>query len=43
MKPGDLPVCDDLYEQLISLPIHPGLSDADQRFVADTLRRSCAA
>ncbi|MDA2988904.1 MAG: DegT/DnrJ/EryC1/StrS family aminotransferase, partial [Actinomycetota bacterium] len=25
---GDLPVCDALYERLISLPIHPGLSTA---------------
>lgn len=42
MKPGDLPVCDALYEQLISLPIHPGLTDADQVFVVETLRQLCA-
>jgi perosamine synthetase len=39
LSPGDLPVCDDVYEQLISLPIHPSLSDQDQDFVVDCLRR----
>ena len=34
---GDLPVCDALYERLISLPIHPGLLDQDQRVVVDVL------
>ncbi|MGA1077186.1 MAG: DegT/DnrJ/EryC1/StrS family aminotransferase, partial [Ilumatobacteraceae bacterium] len=36
---GDLPVCDALYERLISLPVHPGLSDEDQRVVIGALVR----
>jgi perosamine synthetase len=39
LSPGDLPVCDEVYEQLISLPIHPSLSDDDQDYVVDCLRR----
>jgi perosamine synthetase len=39
LSPGDLPVCDDVYEQLISLPIHPSLSDDEQDYVVDCLRR----
>lgn len=39
LSPGDLPVCDEIYEQLISLPIHPSLSDDDQQYVVDCLRR----
>jgi dTDP-4-amino-4,6-dideoxygalactose transaminase len=35
---GDLPVCDALYERLISLPIHPGLTGAEQSVVVDALR-----
>lgn len=29
-KPGDFPVCDGVYDELISLPIFPELSDAHQ-------------
>ena len=39
LAPGDLPVCDHLYERLVSLPMHPSLSDADQDYVIDCLRR----
>jgi UDP-4-amino-4,6-dideoxy-N-acetyl-beta-L-altrosamine transaminase len=37
LHPGDMPVCDSVYEQLISLPIHPGLSNKEQDFVVETL------
>lgn len=33
----DLPVCEDVYQRLISLPIHPALTDEDQDFVVKTL------
>ncbi len=36
---GDLPVCDAVYERLISLPMHPGLLDSDQRQVIGALSR----
>ncbi|MGZ4793251.1 MAG: UDP-4-amino-4,6-dideoxy-N-acetyl-beta-L-altrosamine transaminase [Ilumatobacteraceae bacterium] len=42
-KPGDLPVCDAVYEQLISLPMHPGLSDSEQTLVVEALLKLCAA
>ena len=35
---GDLPVCDALYERLISLPIHPGLSPAHLDRVLTAIR-----
>lgn len=38
VKPGDLPACDRAYEQLISLPTYPGLSDQEQDRVVATLR-----
>jgi perosamine synthetase len=37
LKPGDLPVCDAVYDELISLPMFPSLSDADQDRVVQTL------
>ena len=37
LKPGDLPICDSVYDQILSLPIHPTLSDADQDYVVKTL------
>jgi dTDP-4-amino-4,6-dideoxygalactose transaminase len=37
LLPGDLPVCDSVYEQILSLPIHPGLSVKEQDFVIETL------
>lgn len=39
LQPGDLPVCDGVYERLISLPIHPALSDSEQDFVVETLMK----
>lgn len=37
LKPGDLPQCDSLYEQLLSLPIYPSLTDAHQDTVVEEL------
>ena len=37
LKPGDLPQCDSLYEQLLSLPIYPSLTDAQQDTVVEEL------
>jgi perosamine synthetase len=34
---ADLPVCEDVYDRIISLPIHPGLEDEQQDFVVKTL------
>ena len=34
---ADLPVCESVYERLISLPIHPTLTNEDQDFVVKTL------
>ena len=39
---GDLPVCDSLYGGLLSLPVHPGLSELEQREVVSALE-SCLA
>lgn len=39
VKPGDLPICDEVYEQLISLPIYPDLTEADQDYVIEVLSR----
>jgi dTDP-4-amino-4,6-dideoxygalactose transaminase len=36
---GGLPVCDEVYAGLLSLPLHPGMSEADQDRVVDSLRR----
>jgi perosamine synthetase len=33
-----LPMCDSVYEQIISLPMHPSLTDDDQSTVIATLR-----
>ena len=38
LKPGDLPVCDAIYEGLLSLPMFPGLTDGDVDDVAEHLR-----
>jgi perosamine synthetase len=35
--PAELPVCEMIYERLISLPIHPTLTNEDQDFVVKTL------
>lgn len=34
---SDLPVCEGVYERIISLPIHPRLTNEDQDFVVKTL------
>jgi len=39
---GDLPVCDSLYGGLLSLPVHPGLSELEQREVVSALQ-ACLA
>lgn len=39
LVPGDLPVCDNVYERIISLPIHPTLSLQEQDFVVETLSK----
>jgi len=38
-KPGDFTVCDRVYEGLISLPMHPSLSTAEQDFATEHLLR----
>jgi UDP-4-amino-4,6-dideoxy-N-acetyl-beta-L-altrosamine transaminase len=35
---AELPNCDAVYEQLISIPIYPALADSDQDYVVQTLR-----
>lgn len=37
-RAGDLPVCDQLYDGLISLPIHPSMSEQDYSFVVSVIR-----
>ena len=34
---SNLPVCEEVYKRLISLPIHPNLTNEDQDFVVKTL------
>ena len=38
LVPGDLPVCDRVYEGLLSLPMFPGLTDDDAETVVEALR-----
>lgn len=33
----DLPICESVYERILSLPIHPALSDEEQEYVIETL------
>lgn len=40
--PGDFPVAERHGEEAITLPMHPALSDQDQAFVAQTLRKLLA-
>jgi len=37
LKPGDFPVAHDAYPRLVSLPMHPGLSDDDVDAVASAV------
>jgi UDP-4-amino-4,6-dideoxy-N-acetyl-beta-L-altrosamine transaminase len=39
-KPGYCPEAEQYYKETISLPIYPGLTEADQQKVIDTLRES---
>lgn len=39
-KPGDFPVCDEVYSELLSLPMFPALTDEQQDQVVDALRRA---
>jgi len=36
-KPGDFPVAEDFYARELSLPIYPGLSEAEQEYIIETL------
>jgi dTDP-4-amino-4,6-dideoxygalactose transaminase len=36
---GDFPNAEDAYERAISLPIYPGMSDADVDYVTNTIKR----
>ncbi len=36
-KSVDLPICESIYERLISLPIHPTLTNEDQDFIVESL------
>lgn len=38
LPPGGVPVADRAYEQIISLPLHPGLTEDDQDIVVAALR-----
>jgi len=40
---GDFPEAERYYERAISLPLHPGLSDAQQDHVVEALRRALRA
>ena len=40
VRPGDLPVCDHVYDRILSLPLHPRLTIAEQDRVVDELRRA---
>lgn len=35
---GDFPVAEDIYAREVSLPIYPGLSEADQAYVIETIK-----
>jgi dTDP-4-amino-4,6-dideoxygalactose transaminase len=38
-KPGDLPVAEQLSRECLSLPLYPGLTEEEVKFVADTIRK----
>ncbi|MBA4148436.1 MAG: DegT/DnrJ/EryC1/StrS family aminotransferase [Verrucomicrobia bacterium] len=38
-QPGDLPKSRQLYEQIVSLPVYPEMTDADVEYVSETVRR----
>jgi len=35
---GDFPICEDFYQQALSLPLYPGLTDQEQDRVIDQIR-----
>ncbi|MGM8366491.1 UDP-4-amino-4,6-dideoxy-N-acetyl-beta-L-altrosamine transaminase [Virgibacillus sp. W0181] len=37
-KKGDYPVAEELYEQIISLPLFPAMTDEDVQYVIDTVK-----
>jgi UDP-4-amino-4,6-dideoxy-N-acetyl-beta-L-altrosamine transaminase len=37
LAPGDLPVCDRVYDRILSLPMYPTLTEQQQDHVAETL------
>jgi UDP-4-amino-4,6-dideoxy-N-acetyl-beta-L-altrosamine transaminase len=41
-KPGDFPAAENYYRGAISLPLFPALTQAQQQYVVDTLRRALA-
>ena len=43
LKPADLPVAFANYERILSIPLHPGLSDADVADVTSTVLEICEA
>jgi UDP-4-amino-4,6-dideoxy-N-acetyl-beta-L-altrosamine transaminase len=40
--PAECPRADEAYEQLLSIPMYPSLTDEQQRFVVDALERALA-
>ena len=42
LPPEGMPVCDEVYAGLISLPIYPDLTDEQQDYVVGTLRKILA-
>src|SRR5205807_7995967 len=38
-RPGDFPVCEKAAEAILSLPMFPGISEADQARVVNTIVR----
>lgn len=40
-RSGDFPVASDAYQRLVSLPLHPGLTDADVADVVEAVREVC--
>ncbi|KKQ33504.1 MAG: Glutamine-scyllo-inositol transaminase [candidate division TM6 bacterium GW2011_GWF2_37_49] len=38
---GDCPVAENYYRSAVSLPLYPGLMDADLRYIVDTVKQFC--
>ncbi|MEW6229576.1 MAG: DegT/DnrJ/EryC1/StrS family aminotransferase, partial [Bacillota bacterium] len=41
--PPDCPVTEHIYRRVLSLPVHPGLSEEDLEHVAHALAKSCSS